>query len=138
MRRNRWVQASGVALIIGAGLASRSALVAPLPKAVGLYAGDVLWAWMLFLILGFFFPSARTLPLASLALGGAFAVECSQLLDFEWLTWLRRTRLGALVLGRGWVATDLLCYAAGVGLGMLVETAASGLRGIGERRRHAR
>jgi hypothetical protein len=40
-------------------------------------------------------------------------VEVSQLSSADWLVGLRSTRLGALVLGRGFVWSDLLCYAAG-------------------------
>jgi len=48
-------------------------------------------------------------------------VECSQLYRAEWIDGLRATRLGGLVLGRGWVATDLICYAVGVGMGVVGE-----------------
>lgn len=85
------------------------------------YAGDTLWALMVFLGLGFLFPAARTPVLAGAALGIAFAVEFSQLCEADWLNRIRATRLGALVLGKGWVATDLLCYAVGVGIGAVGE-----------------
>jgi hypothetical protein len=61
--------------------------------------------------------------LAAAALGISFAVEFSQLVQVEWLERLRATRAGALVLGRGFLATDLICYAAGVALGVAGERA---------------
>ena len=82
-----------------------------------------MWALMVFLGLGLLFPSARTTVLAASALGIAFAVEFSQLCEADWLSRIRSTRAGALVLGKGWVATDLLCYAVGVGIGVVGEVA---------------
>lgn len=119
--RNRPAYAGWIALVIAAGLASRSSLASFLPDFVATYAGDTLWALMVFLGLGFLFPAARTPVLAGAALGIAFAVEFSQLCEADWLNRIRATRAGALVLGRGWVATDLLCYAVGVGIGVVGE-----------------
>ena len=121
--RNRLVRAGWLALVIAAGLGSRSAGASVLPAWVTAYAGDTLWALMVFVILGLLFPSARTGVLATAALGISFAVEFSQLWNADWLNRIRATRVGALVLGRGWVATDLLCYAAGVGIGVAGEMA---------------
>lgn len=121
MRRSRIAYAGWVGAVIAAGLASRSARVSILPDFVTAYAGDTLWALMVFLLLGLLFPNARTAVLAGSALGIAFAVEFSQLCEADWLNRIRATRLGALLLGKGWVATDLLCYAVGVGIGVLGE-----------------
>jgi Protein of unknown function (DUF2809) len=115
------VYAGWVALVVAAGLGSRSSRASFLPDFVAAYAGDTLWALMVFLGLGFLVPAARTWQLAVVALGIAFAVEFSQLCEAAWLNRIRSTRAGALVLGKGWVATDLLCYAAGVGIGVLGE-----------------
>lgn len=121
MRRDRLWYGGWVAGVIAAGLASRSALASFLPAFVRDHAGDTLWALMVFLMLGFLFPGARSAVLAGAALGISFAVEFSQLCEADWLNQIRATRMGALVLGRGWVATDLLCYAAGVGIGVAGE-----------------
>lgn len=123
MRRNRWVYAGWIAVVIAAGLASRSRAAAGLPDLIAAYAGDTLWALMVFLMLGFIFPGARIGLLAAAAVGIAFAVEFSQLVQVDWLERIRSTRPGALVLGRGFLATDLLCYLAGVALGVVGERA---------------
>lgn len=120
-RRNRIARAGWLALVVAAGLGSRSAGASFLPGWINAYAGDTLWALMVFLILGLLFPAARTGVLAAAALGISFAVEFSQLWDADWLNRIRATRAGALVLGRGWVATDLWCYSVGVGLGVAAE-----------------
>ena len=121
MRRSRFAYAGWVTAVIAAGLASRSSRAAFLPAFVTDYAGDTLWALMVFLGLGLVFSNARTGVLAGAALGIAFGVEFSQLWEADWLNQIRATRAGALVLGKGWVATDLLCYAVGVGIGVLGE-----------------
>lgn len=90
-----------------------------MPDFVKAYAGDTLWALMVFLALGLLFPGARTAVLAGSALGISFAVEFSQLCEMDWLNRLRANRFAALVLGKGWVATDLLCYAVGIGIGVV-------------------
>jgi hypothetical protein len=71
--------------------------------------------------LGIVSPRARTRAIALAALRIAFGVECSQLYEAEWINRIRATRVGGLILGRGWVTTDLVCYAAGVGIGTLGE-----------------
>jgi len=49
------------------------------------------------------------------------AVELSQLYHAPWIDPIRRTTLGGLVLGFGFLWSDLACYAAGGGLGVLIE-----------------
>ncbi|MCW1887420.1 DUF2809 domain-containing protein [Luteolibacter flavescens] len=124
MQRSRLAYAGAIAVVIAVGLFTRSSF-APfiLPHFIRTYAGDVLWATMVFLGLGFLFPRASTVALGFSALGISFAVEFSQLIDVDWLNRIRATRLGALVLGRGWVATDLICYTVGVGIGVAGESA---------------
>ncbi len=101
------------AVLVAAGLASRSAAAAALSGRLTAHAGDALWAANLYFALALLRPAARParLFLACVALCGA--VEASQLLRVEWLDALRSTRLGALLLGRGFLAVDLLRYAAG-------------------------
>jgi hypothetical protein len=57
------------------------------------------------------------------ALGVAVLVELSQLVHTPWLDALRRTRAGALVLGQGFLWSDLACYAAGAAAAVLVDRA---------------
>jgi hypothetical protein len=53
---------------------------------------------------------------AAWTLGLSVLVELSQLIHTPWLDALRANRFVALVLGRGFVASDLVCYAVGVAL----------------------
>jgi hypothetical protein len=92
-----------------------------LPVFVAAYAGDTLWATAAFLGIGLLLPGASTRMIAALAMAFAVAIELSQLYHAPWIDSLRHTTLGGLVLGFGFVWSDLACYAAGVGLGILVE-----------------
>lgn len=126
--RSRLLYAAMIALTVAAGLVSRSSLAAHLPDFVAIYAGDTLWALMLFLVIGFVFPRARPAVVAAWTLGLAFAVEFSQLLQAGWINAMRDTRIGALVLGHGFLWSDLVCYTVGVGAGWLVELVAAAVR----------
>ena len=105
MGRSRFAYAGWVVVVIAVGLASRSSRAAFLPAFVTDYAGDTLWALMVFLGLGLVFSNARTGVLAGAALGIAFAVEFSQLWEVDWLNQIRATRAGALGENNGSMRT---------------------------------
>ncbi|WP_345789655.1 ribosomal maturation YjgA family protein [Luteolibacter soli] len=122
MQRNRLVYGGWIVVVIAMGLVSRSGWGREfLAVFVREYAGDALWALMVFLGLGFLFPRVEIWKIAAGALGISFGVEVSQLYHAEWIDGIRATRMGGLVLGRGWVATDLICYAVGVAVGVVGE-----------------
>lgn len=110
--RNRWLLVPLMVGVVALGLGSRHPGV-PLPRFLSAYAGDALWTVMVYLCLLFLLPRVSVLRAAGAALGISFAVELSQLLHVPWLDALRANRFGALVLGRGFVASDLLCYTVG-------------------------
>jgi Protein of unknown function (DUF2809) len=107
-------------LIISLGLASRSKQI-PLPQFIADYAGDALWALLVFLLIGFLFPSLSTLRVAILAATFSLLIELSQLYHAPWIEAIRHTRLGGLVLGYVFLWSDLACYAAGVACGAGTE-----------------
>ena len=121
MKRNRRSYATVVACVIAVGLASRSDLAAHLPPFIATYAGDTLWALMVYLCLGFVFTTLPSPLLALAALVISFSVEFSQLYKAAWIDGIRATRLGALLLGSGFLTSDLLCYTAGVLMGVAGE-----------------
>lgn len=102
-----------VLVVVALGLASRRYRSA-LPAFLGAYAGDTLWAAMVFLLAAALWPRARTSALALGAVLFAFAIELAQLYHAPWIDAVRATRPGALVLGHDFVWSDLPCYAAGV------------------------
>lgn len=102
------------------GLATR-AFRGVLPDAVGAYAGDVLWAAMVYLLIAAAWNRA---PIRHVAAGAAIfslAIELSQLYHAPWITAVRQTRLGGLVLGFGFLWSDLACYAAGIVLAAALD-----------------
>lgn len=107
---------SGLSVVtIAAGLATRRFPDA-FPHAVVDYGGDILWATLVFWLVAWLRPGAPSMALAAAAGLFSILVELSQLLAPPWLVAVRATRMGALVLGQGFLASDLVCYAAGVGL----------------------
>lgn len=121
-RRNRAVYLIAAGVVTALGLASRR-YAAVLPEVVGRYAGDTLWALMAFLVIGLCVPDWSTRRVAVAAIAVSYLVEASQLYHAAWIDAVRRTRLGALALGFGFLRSDLVCYAAGVAAGAFVEVA---------------
>ena len=120
MKRNRIFYVLLLVSTILLGLGSRR--YAPqLPEWVGLYLGDLLWALMVFLLLGTVFRTQSTTKLALVALGFSCLIEVSQLYHAPWIDAIRSTRLGGLVLGFGFLWSDLLSYSAGIAIGFLLE-----------------
>jgi hypothetical protein len=113
--RNRLLYGIALVVVIAAGLASRR-FGHVLPVFVATYAGDTLWAAMVFVGLGFFFPRWPTRKIALAALAFAYTDEISQLYHAPWIDAIRRTTPGALVLGFGFLWSDIACYTVGVGL----------------------
>ena len=122
MPRDRRQYAAFALISVLLGLGSRR-FAHLLPAFLADYAGDSLWAMMVFFLLALLFPRSGTLRLAAAALAIAFAVEFSQLYHADWLDAVRSTRLGLLALGNGFLWSDLVCYAVGVGLGCAVDRA---------------
>lgn len=118
--RRRAIYGRALLLTIALGLGSRR-FGAALPVLVAQYAGDVLWATMVFWLCAIAAPRVARHRLAAAALFIAWTVECSQLYRAPWLDALRATPLGALALGQGFLWSDLLCYAAGVLLGGFLD-----------------
>ena len=119
-RRLLYLISAGAVLVLG--LASRR-FGAYLPSFVAEYAGDTLWALMVFLGISVLAPRTRMSRRAAIALATAFLVEVSQLYHAPWINSLRHTPLGGLVLGFGFLWSDLACYTAGVALGVVLEKA---------------
>jgi Protein of unknown function (DUF2809) len=119
-RRNRLIQVALITLTCLVGLSSRRYAQA-LPGFVAAYAGDTLWALAAFLGFGLILAQASTRTVALLAMTFSVAIELSQLYHAPWIDSIRQTTLGGLILGFGFLWSDLACYALGVGLGVLIE-----------------
>jgi hypothetical protein len=115
-RRARLHLALAALAVIPLGLLTRADL--PLPPLVASYGGDTLYATLVYLLVALVWPAWPSWRLGAVALSLCFAVELSQLLQVPWLDALRATLPGRLVLGTGFLWSDLTCYAAGVLLGV--------------------
>lgn len=123
MKRNRFVYALLVVTVILLGLASRH-YASFLPAWNKLYLGDSLWALMVFFLVGWIMSWKSTVWVALAALIFSYAIEFSQLYHTAWIDNIRHTRIGGLVLGYGFLWSDLVCYTAGIGTGILIERVA--------------
>lgn len=92
-----------------------------LPDIVNAYLGGALWALMIFFGAGFLFKNAKTVSVALIALVFCFLIECSQLYHAPWIDDIRAAPLGGLILGYGFLWSDLLAYVLGVSAGAAGE-----------------
>ncbi|SFI51213.1 Protein of unknown function [Paenibacillus sp. UNC496MF] len=122
-RRLRVGYASATVAVVLLGLASRRYADA-LPAWLAEHAGDALWAAMIYLGFRTIRPGRGAGGAAGTALAALLACcadEFSQLYRAAWIDRLRETTLGGLALGHGFLAVDLLRYAAGIGLAWLAD-----------------
>ncbi|MEE9404307.1 MAG: DUF2809 domain-containing protein [Algisphaera sp.] len=120
-------QAGLIAIIVAAGLGSRR-FAAQLPGFVGAYAGDTLYAVLVFVLWRTFFSSWTMGRIVVITLGFCFAIELSQLYQAPWAQAVRATLPGRLVLGQGFLWSDFLCYAVGVMAAVLLTLVSGRIR----------
>ena len=123
--RRRSILVVAIVVTLGLGLGSR-AFRASLPSFLSEYAGDALYATLVFFLAAFMGPRARGDGLALVAFLFSAAVELSQTSQAAWLVACRSTKLGRLVLGTTFVWSDFPCYAVGALLGFAVDRAIFG------------
>lgn len=119
-QRNRLLYLLGMLVVIVLGLLSR-VVSDSLPAFIAEYSGDTLWGLMVFIGFGVIFSSKTTRYVATVSFIFAFGIEISQLFHFELLMNLRSTTLGALILGHGFLWSDLVCYTVGILMGVVIE-----------------
>lgn len=119
-KRNRLTYLSLIFIVMLLGLGSRK-FGDFLPEFVSNYLGDTLWALMVFFIMGFLFKRSSTLKVGIYSLVFSFLIEISQLYHAPWLDSIRHNKIGGLILGFGFLWSDLICYTVGVIIGILLE-----------------
>jgi hypothetical protein len=117
-RRIKYLIAAIVVIFLG--LASRR-YSQFLPGFVAAYSGDTLWALTAVLGARMLFPRWSTLRVSMASLVFAFVIEFSQLYHAEWIDQIRQTTIGSLILGHGFLWSDLLCYIVGVFIGAILD-----------------
>lgn len=83
---------------------------------------------MLLLLISTLLAGRPILTRAAISLALAFLVEISHLYHAPWIDLIRQTTLGGLVLGFGFLWSDLVCYSVGIATGSLTEL---GIRRLG-------
>lgn len=123
--RRRRLLVSAV-LVVGVGLVTHIAGTGPIAD----FAGDALYAVMIYLVIAIAVPRAAFWLVGATALVLCTLIECFQLTGLPAL-WAQTFWPVRLVLGVGFDARDLVAYAVGAGAAALVDVALS-------RRRRAR
>ncbi|MGN1401302.1 MAG: DUF2809 domain-containing protein [Bacillus sp. (in: firmicutes)] len=113
-----------VVLVMNLGLASRVFSGALVPS-LAIHEGDALWAMMVYYGCRFLFVQKSHFFTAVLSLIFSFCIEFSQLYQADWITVIRGTTLGALILGKGFLAADLARYSTGILLAFAIDWSCS-------------
>jgi glycopeptide antibiotics resistance protein len=118
--RNQLIYLLLICLSVVTGIASRSHF-RYFPDFLAEYLGDTLWAAMVYFFICLVFNRLKTKFVALFALIFSCLIEVSQLYQAGWINAIRSTLIGALALGHGFLWSDIVCYAAGVGFAVLID-----------------
>ena len=119
MRRNRLLYLILSIITIILGLLSRK--VQGLPQIISSYSGDALWALMVFFLFSFLFNKKSTIFILVISIIFSYGIEISQLYHAPWIDSIRATTLGGLILGFGFLWSDLICYTVGIVIGAIID-----------------
>jgi hypothetical protein len=85
-----------------------------LPDFINIWLGDYLWDVMLFWACMVLFLHTNRLKIALSLVVFCWCVEASQAFHTPWLDAFRNTTFGGLLLGHGFLWSDIIAYTAGV------------------------
>lgn len=120
MKLNRFFYLFLALTVMCLGLLSRK-MIDYIPDIIDLFLGDVLWALMIYFLIRFTFRNLSIKNSAIISILFCFTVEFSQLYHSPWIDNIRTTTIGGLVLGYGFLWSDLVSYIIGIGLGFFIE-----------------
>ena len=115
--KTRLTYIGAIAVLIVIGLLSRK--VSFVPQCFG----DSLWAVVMYCCWRIVLVKRPPYVAAAFALVTSFAVEFSQLIKWHWLVELRSTKIGHLLLGQGFLWSDLIAYTVGIAAALLCTMA---------------
>lgn len=115
--KTRLIYIGAIAVLIVIGLLSRK--VSFVPQCFG----DALWAVVMYCCWRIVLVKRPPYVAAAFALVTSFAVEFSQLIKWHWLVELRSTKIGHLLLGKGFLWSDLIAYTVGIAAALLCTMA---------------
>lgn len=105
-----------ILIVITSGIISRKIPFSPF------FIGDLLYAVMVYFIFRMLLLHSRHIQIGILSLAFCFLIECFQLYQGHWIVEIRKTFLGHLVLGEGFLWSDLLAYFSGTIMAILLDT----------------
>ena len=108
MKRNIIISLIGIAVLIPLGLCSRQF------NSIPNETGDALWAMMVFCIWCIILHKKKLTTIAIVSLISSYLVEFSQLITWSFLVEFRKTFIGHMMLGQGFLWIDLLAYTVGI------------------------
>ena len=111
MNRKRGVYFGLVILTIILGLLSRTSIT---PDFIYPYIGDALYAIMIYLVVAFFLNKKSIIQVGFIAVIICYLIEFSQFYHAPWIDEIRKTRIGGLILGFGFLWSDIVSYTVGV------------------------
>ncbi|WP_116788138.1 DUF2809 domain-containing protein [Flavobacterium psychrotrophum] len=91
------------------------------PDIINLYLGDALYAVMMFYIYSTLLPLKKSASRAMLALLTCYCIELSQLCNAPYINAIRATLPGRLILGQGFLWSDILAYSIGVSVALGID-----------------
>ena len=112
-KRERIIYILSLFVIIPLGLATRK-FPKFFPEFIAEYGGDTLYASMVYFLISVLLPAKNYWWRISFSIAFCFIIEISQLLHPHWLELIRQTIFGKLVLGAGFLWSDLICFLIGV------------------------
>jgi len=118
IKRNRILYFFLIIATVGLGLTSRADFI---PKLIYPFLGDILYSLMIFFIIGFIFTDFSSLKIALISIAICYIIELSQFYEANWIVEIRNNKLGGLLLGYGFLWSDLISYLVGGALGLSIE-----------------
>lgn len=114
MQKRRLFYFLAIVFLIFLGLSSRK--VSGIPEETG----DALWAMMVFCLIRLVFIRQKLSCIALASLLVSYAVEFQQMIKWSWLVEFRRTFIGHMLLGQGFLWIDLVAYTIGIVIVFLI------------------
>lgn len=120
LKSNKFVYSFLIIITVLFGLLSRK-FSNYFPDLINLFLWDSLRAMMIFFFCKLFWKNWKLKKIGLISLTFCFVVELSQLYQANWINIIRRTTLGGLILGRGFLWTDLLAYTIGICFWIIID-----------------
>lgn len=92
-----------------------------MPSWINLYFGDIVYAIMFYFIFAFVFIKADRKKILAISIIYLMLIETSQLYNNEFLNNIRNTTIGHLLLGKGFLISDIFSYIFGSIIGYKLD-----------------